>query len=226
MSNNIIDNYKRLGILHKLIKTDIKQYLNIQESIISVNDIEKEIKKICTKWFKLEKDKTNENIEFAFPIGIGINHVTAHWNPIYINPTNESIYSITPKYYNKDNDIIKIDIGIYNTQGNIIDSAFSYSKNEELIKLIEISEQSTQLMIKNSGNEVLLSDLGQIVEEYIKSKEIKIKNKIYQLNVIGSLCGHELKKNSLHGGKAVPNINYPIYKERMFENEIYAIDHL
>merc|ERR1712146_314907 len=89
--------------------------------------------------------------------------------------------------------------------------------------LINISKEATELAIKNSGPDVILGELGGLIQEYIESKEIEIDNKILPIRSIYDLSGHNIAPYIIHVDKAVPNIRFPYY-ERMKENEVFAIE--
>jgi methionyl aminopeptidase len=121
-----------------------------------------------------------------------------------------------------NNDIIKIDYGVH-YNGMIIDSAFTLHFNPKYDEFINISKEATDIAIKHSGPDAVLGEIGGEVEEFIKSKEITIDDKVYPLTVMKDLSGHLIKPFEIHAGKAVPNIaiRYPL---RMMEGEFYAIE--
>ena len=71
---------------------------------------------------------------------------------------------------------------------------------------------------------MLLSEIGREIEENMRSYEIKINKKNKCIVPVKSLCGHEINLFRIHGDKVIPNINYPIYKERIKEGEFYAVE--
>ncbi len=101
--------------------------------------------------------------------------------------------------------------------------AFSWCPNGKYNDLIDISKGATELAIKNSGVDVILGELGGLIQEYIESKEIEIDNKILPIKSIYDLSGHNIAPYIIHLNKAVPNIRIP-YFERMKENEVFAIE--
>ena len=201
------NDFKKSGIIHKIIQTKIKEnYDNFKTALDIVNFIEDNIR-ILTKY-----DNNNPlRAGIAFPVGISINDVAAHFTP---SSNNNPIL-------NKD-DIIKIDFGVH-INGCITDGAFSWCPSGKYNELIDISTGATNLAIKNSGPDAILGDIGEIIQEYIESKEIIIDNKNYKIKSIYDLCGHNIAPYVIHVNKAVPNIKIN-YKERMLEGEIFAIE--
>jgi methionyl aminopeptidase len=152
------------------------------------------------------------NAGIGFPVGVGVNNCVAHYTPNY----EDEDYMIS------NNDIIKIDYGVH-YNGMIIDSAFTLHFNPKYDEFINISKEATDIAIKHSGPDAVLGEIGGEVEEFIKSKEITIDDKVYPLTVMKDLSGHLIKPFEIHAGKAVPNIaiRYPL---RMMEGEFYAIE--
>jgi methionyl aminopeptidase len=148
----------------------------------------------------------------GFPVGVGVNNCVAHYTPNY----EDNDYMLS------NNDIIKIDYGVH-YNGMIIDSAFTLHFDPKYDEFIHISKEATNIAIKHSGPDAILGEIGGEVEEFIKSKEITIDDKVYPLTVMKDLSGHLIKPFEIHAGKAVPNIaiNYPL---RMMEGEFYAIE--
>ena len=75
------NDYKKSGIIHKLVSTNIKDELKVGiTSLDIVKSIETKIKKL-TKYN--EDDPLKSGI--AFPVGIGINKIAAHFTPCLNN---------------------------------------------------------------------------------------------------------------------------------------------
>ena len=83
------------------------------------------------------KDSLNNSI--AFPTGISLNNVAAHYTP-----TKNSSHIIN------NDDVIKIDYGVHN-DGYIIDSAFTINLNNEYEVLLNASKDAIESVIKNVG---------------------------------------------------------------------------
>lgn len=195
---NIKDDIKSAYIHKNIVKELYNKNYENKSSLEIVNEIERLIKKEC---------------EIAFPVGIGINECIAHNTPLN---NNEII---------KNGDLIKIDFGTH-INGHITDSAFTIGVNTtKFDDLINISKRATMIGVENSGIDVLLSEIGEKIEEYICSKEIEIDNKSYVLKNIKELCGHSIAPYIIHSGKALPNCKLDFeYNIRMKIGEKYAIE--
>lgn len=199
--------FKKSGIIHKIVNNKIKEKLYDGISALELTEyIESQIKTYS------KYDKNNPlKAGIGFPVGISINDVAAHFTP---SLENNPIIS--------GDDVVKIDYGVH-INGCISDGAFSWCPSNKYNELINISKEATEVGIKNSGPDAILGSIGKEIQEVIESCEIEIDNKVLQISSIRDLCGHQIKPYIIHAGKAVPNIGLP-YFERMLEDEIYAIE--
>ena len=214
MNNNNILKDALLGAkVHKNVSKKVYEYVKPGVTIKEIIDfIENGIREE-TKYNNLEPLKCG----IGFPIGIGINNCVAHYTLNYEDCILENNNKILDK-----NDIIKIDYGVH-YNGMIIDSAFTLWFDEKYNEFINLSKEATDYAIKQCGVDVILGEIGETIEEFIKSHELTINEKTYNINVMKDLSGHMIKPFEIHAGKAVPNIKikYPL---RMNENEFYAIE--
>lgn len=207
MDKNLLNAIKAATV-HKKVGRNIREFIKIGMSLTEIASyIEDEIKKEV-------QYNINNPLErgIGFPVGLGLNNLAAHYTPNY----NED------KIYLKDTDILKIDYGVH-FNGIIIDSAFTISFNPLYEEFIQISKNVTNFAVNLCGPDALLGDIGEQIHEYIKSKEVTINGKIYELEVMQELSGHKIAPFTIHAGKAVPNIKI-FYPVRMKENEFYAIE--
>lgn len=201
------DDFKKSGIIHKIVQQKVKNNLtNFNTALDIVEFIEENIK-IFSKFNSSEPLKSG----IGFPVGISINDVAAHFTP---SKDNNPIIN--------NDDLVKIDFGVH-INGCISDGAFSWCPSGKYNELINISKCATELAIKNSGPDVILGELGGLIQEYIESQEIEIDGKIKSIKSIYDLSGHNIGPYEIHVNKAVPNIKIP-YFERMKENEVFAIE--
>ena len=203
------NNIKKSGIIHKLVRKKILEYV---KPGVLLYDIRKNIETwICEYSNSTPNTYDYINSSIAFPVGLSINNIAAHHSPFFQDKT---VYT--------ENDILKIDYGIQ-FNGEMVDAAFSITHNPELEKLKEISEEATNKVIKLSGIDTVLCDLGREIEEIFTSYELEINGKLYPIKPCRDLCGHQILPYKIHGKKVIPNINIS-YQNRMDEGEIYAVE--
>lgn len=203
------DDFKKAGEIHKIVKDKVKNILKVGISSLEITEfIENEIKNLINY-----DDANFLKAGVGFPVGININNVVAHFTP---NIENNPII--------KHDDLVKIDFGVH-INGCISDGAFSWCPSGKYNELITIAEKASNIGVLNSGNDVFLSEIGELIEEYIESQEIEIDGKTIPIFSISDVFGHNILPFEIHGGKAVPNVklNFP-YNEKMLEGEIYAIE--
>jgi methionyl aminopeptidase len=211
MNNNILKDALQGAKVHKNVSHKVYQYVKPGITIKEIIDfIETEIKEE-TKYNNLEPLKCG----IGFPIGIGINNCVAHYTLNYEDSKSGN------KILNK-NDIIKIDYGVH-YNGMIIDSAFTLCFDEKYNEFIDLSKEATNFAIKQCGVDAILGEIGESIEEFIKSHELTIDGINYNINVMRDLSGHMIKPFEIHAGKAVPNIKIN-YGLRMNESEFYAVE--
>lgn len=213
MNNNILKDALQGAKVHKNVSKKVYDYVKPGLSIKEIIDFIENGVKEETKYNNLDPLKCG----IGFPIGIGINNCVAHYTLNYEDCILENGNKILDK-----NDIIKIDYGVH-YNGMIIDSAFTLYFDEKYNEFINLSKEATDYAIKQCGVDAILGEIGSSIEEFIKSHELTIDEKTYNINVMKDLSGHMIKPFEIHAGKAVPNIkiNYPL---RMNENEFYAIE--
>ncbi|UCE09068.1 MAG: type II methionyl aminopeptidase [Candidatus Thorarchaeota archaeon] len=120
----------------------------------------------------------------AFPTGVSINHVTAH----YTSPAGDR--STVPDW-----GLVKLDVGVH-IDGYIADTALTVDIDGSLEGLVAATNDALQeaIIMMNPGTS--LSDVGKKIEDVIGA---------YGVRSIKDICGHDLKRFKLHGEKKVPN---------------------
>lgn len=148
----------------------------------------------------------------AFPTGVSLNNVAAHFSPNYGDTT-------VLKY----GDVCKIDFGTH-VNGHLVDSAFTVAFDPKYEMLLKASQESTEAGIRVAGIDARLSDIGHIVQETMESFEVEIDGKVYPVRSVRNLCGHSIEQYRVHGDKQVPNSSGSDPSIRMKEGEQYAIE--
>ncbi len=198
---SILENFEKAAEIHKQIR---KKAYNLIKPNIKYYDITKSIYDMIQE----EHNKSPE-INIAFPIGFSVNNIIAH----------DSSHPNDKRTLMQD-DILKLDIGIH-CNGYIIDSARTLIINNNNDNLILSTKEATDIAIKNSGIDVRLYELSELIQETIESYEYKDK----QIKAIGVLGGHNIERYKIHGGKLILSKPNEIQENmKMLENEIYAIE--
>lgn len=188
--------------IHRNVKNKLLTYIKPEMKLLDIvkfieNNIEEELPN------QVNKGK-------AFPVGVSVNNCAAHFT------CHENCNKILKK-----DDLISIDYGVH-YDGNIIDSAFTFSLDNKYDELLQYSREVTDLGIKNLNIDVYLPDWGKEINEFVTSKEITIDGKIYPLKTITQLTGHNIKPWVIHGGTYLPSFNFN-YPKRITE-DVYAVE--
>jgi len=190
----------------------IKKYMQWSSEIH--NQIEDELRLIClpgakiidiVKYIELRIDQLTKkylddnSIDYslphgkAFPVGINLNYVAAHWSPLTDN--DQTIIS--------KSDVVTIDYGIH-FDGYILDAAFSFAYDEKHRQLLECGLVACQETAK-------LAKVGEQI--YTLSSNIIKTVKKYNYSLIYDLCGHQIGQYKIHNGFVVPNCDINLNKK-------------
>lgn len=181
----VIDCLKKASTIHNDTKDFIIPYIKENTSIFNICElIENNIR-------ALNNDNNQINNGIAFPTGISINNVAAHYTP-----DKRCSRLIKP------DDVIKIDYGVHHN-GYIIDSAFTINLDNQYQYLLDASKDAVNSVIKNIGVGTHFSDLSEIIEEVVNSYEYndKYTGTTNTVKLIDNLYGHNIKQWEIHGGK-------------------------
>ncbi|MHA1961140.1 MAG: type II methionyl aminopeptidase [Candidatus Thorarchaeota archaeon] len=120
----------------------------------------------------------------AFPTGVSINHVTAH----YTSPIGDR--STVPDW-----GLVKLDVGVQ-VDGYIADTALTVDIDGSLEGLVAATDDALQEAISIMNPGTSLGVVGKRIEDVISA---------YGVRSIKDICGHDMKRYKLHGEKKVPN---------------------
>ena len=202
-----LEKYRQAGEIHKKVRKYIQPLIKSGIKYTTIcNLIESKISKEINK---ISHNQLNNGI--AFPTGISINNVAAHFTPSYLD---ERIV--------KCDDVIKIDYGVH-IDGCIIDSAFTININNQYNNILRASDEAVAIILKNIGVDSRFKELSELSQEVVESYEYENK----PLKVIDNLAGHNILPWKIHGGKLLHGkpTNNLIYDDlRIEENDIMAIE--
>ncbi len=134
---------------------------------------------------KIESEITKNNGQIAFPTNISINDIAAH-DTAFPNDTRTF----------KDDDIIKIDIGVH-IDGYIADTATTISFNNNKADMLKASRKALENAIKITRPGTNIGSIGKTIQETIES---------YGYKPVSNLSGHYLGQYLIHTGTSIPNI--------------------
>ena len=124
----------------------------------------------------------------AFPTGIGVNDVTAHYSP---QPGDDSVF--------KEGDVAKIDFGTH-VEGYVTDTAVTVTFNPEYELLLDAAERVLQTAVETAKKERRVGEIGRVVHHEAARLGFK---------TIENLTGHTVDRYVVHSGKSIPSLYMP-----------------
>lgn len=138
----------------------------------------------------------------AFPTGIGVNQVTAHYAP---QDGDESVF--------RDEDLVKVDFGVH-VDGYVTDTSVSVTFNPEYNLLLEATQRALDAAIATARREPRTGEIG---------REIHREAARFGFKTIENLTGHSVDRYVVHAGKSIPNLYMP-GMQSLKKGEVFAIE--
>lgn len=157
------------------------------------------------------EDGDNIRGGIAFPTGLNINHIAAHYSPNAGNTTTV-----------KPGDVMCVDFGVH-VNGRIVDSAFTLAWDPVYDPLLAAVRAATDTGLAAAGIDVRMCDIGEVVQEVMESYEVTIGKDTHPVKCIRNLNGHNIGQWQIHGGKSVPIVKNND-TTKMEEGEVFAIE--
>jgi methionyl aminopeptidase len=150
----------------------------------------------------VEKEIAARGASPAFPTGIGVGHVTAHYSP---QEDDTSVF--------KETDLVKVDFGVH-VEGYIADTAVTVTFNSEHRLLLEATEKALGAAIEAAKKEQRTGEIG---------REIQREASRWGFRTIENLTGHTLDRYVVHAGKSIPNLYVP-GTQSLKKGDVFAIE--
>ncbi len=150
----------------------------------------------------IEEEIVRRGGQPAFPTGIGINGVTAHYAPQ--EDDQRRIGS---------SDIVKIDYGVH-FDGYIADTAVTVTENPSHQLMVESTRRALEAAINVVRRDSRTGEIGRAIEAAARKEGFK---------TINNLSGHTLERYTVHAGKSIPN-QYSPNLPALKRDEVFAIE--
>ncbi len=150
----------------------------------------------------IEEEIVRRGGQPAFPTGIGINGVTAHYAPQEGDETR-----IT------EDDLVKIDYGVH-FDGYIADTAVTITESPKYQLLMETTRRALDAAINVAKRDTRTGEIGRAIEAAARQEGFK---------TISNLSGHTLEQYTVHAGKSIPNLYAP-NQPMLRRDEVFAIE--
>jgi methionyl aminopeptidase len=151
---------------------------------------------------RVEEEIVRRGAQPAFPCGIGVNEVTAHYAPLETDP---SVID--------EGDVVKVDYGVH-IDGYIADTAVTVTFNPMYQSLLEATERALRAAIDIVMKDRRTGEIGRAIHTEAEREGFK---------TISNLSGHTLERYIVHAGKSIPNLfvpNLPALKK----GDVFAVE--
>lgn len=138
----------------------------------------------------------------AFPTGIGVNQVTAHYAP---QDGDGSVF--------REEDLVKVDFGVH-VEGYVTDTSVSVTFNPEYDLLLEATRRALEAAVATARREPRTGEIG---------REIHREAARFGFKTIENLTGHTVDRYVVHAGKSIPNLYMP-GMQSLKKGEVFAIE--
>jgi methionyl aminopeptidase len=210
MNNDFLQEYRYGAEVHRQVRQWAAKNIKPGQSLTEIAEgIEDSVRALTGHPGLEEGDNIKGGI--AFPTGLNLDHIAAHYSP---NAGNKTLLS-------KDN-VMKVDFGVH-INGRIVDSAFTMSFDPMYDNLLEAVREGTNTGIKEAGIDVRMGDIGAAIQETMESYEVEIRGETFPVKCIRNLNGHDIRQWQIHGGKSVPIVK-GTDQTKMEEGEVFAIE--
>ena len=150
----------------------------------------------------VEKEIEARGANPAFPTGIGVNQVTAHYAP---QNDDRSVF--------QEKDLIKVDFGVH-VDGYVADTAVSVTFNPDHRLLLEATERALDVAVETAKIETRTGEIGRNI--FAEASRLGFRT-------IENLTGHTLDRYIVHAGKSIPNL-YVQGMQSLKKGDVFAIE--
>lgn len=210
MNNDFLQEYRQGAEIHRQVRQWAQKNIKPGQSLTEIAEgIEDGVRALTGHPGLEEGDNIKGGI--AFPTGVNLDHIAAHYSP---NAGNKTLLA-------KDN-VMKVDFGVH-INGRIVDSAFTLAFDPMYDNLLEAVKQGTNTGIREAGIDARMGEIGTAIQETMESYEVEINGKTFPVKCIRNLNGHDIRQWQIHGGKSVPIVKSND-QTKMEEGETFAIE--
>lgn len=185
----IPDQYKKSGVITRAVRELVPDLVKPGGRLADVSAV-------------VEEEVRRRGGFPAFPTGIGVNHVTAHYAP---QEGDETRF--------KEGDLVKVDFGVH-VDGYVTDTSTTISLGREDDLIIDAAKKCLEVAIDAVKSDPRVGEVGRRV--YAEARR-------FGFRTIENLTGHTVDRFVVHAGKSIPNLyvpGMPVLKE----GDVFAIE--
>ncbi|SPQ23233.1 efbc8e2c-7a9c-4354-92c5-209d7ef7ac24 [Thermothielavioides terrestris] len=209
--DTFLQNYRKAAEVHRQTRRWVQETAKPGQTL---NDIAEGIEDSVRALLENAGLQPGEALKsgLGFPTGLCLNHQVAHYTP---NPGQKPVVL-------QEQDVLTVDFGVH-INGWIVDSAFTMAFDPTYDNLLAAVKDATNSGIKTAGVDVRISDVSAAIQEAMESYEVEIRGKTYPVKAVRNLCGHNIARYHIHGGKSIPFVKNRD-QTKMEEGEVFAIE--
>jgi methionyl aminopeptidase len=185
----IPDEYRKSGKITGEVKSLVRSAVKPGVGYIEICDF-------------VKREVESRGGRLAFPTGIGVNEVTAHYAP---QEGDDSVF--------REGDLVKVDFGVH-VDGYVTDTSVSVTYNPEYNLLLEATGRSLEAAIATARRDQRAGEIG---------REIHREAARFGFKTIENLTGHTVDRYVVHAGKSIPNLFTPGVQP-LKKGEVFAIE--
>ncbi len=210
MNNDFLQEYRYGAEVHRQVRQWAQKNIKPGQSLTEIAEgIEDSVRALTGHPGLEEGDNIKGGI--AFPTGVNLDHIAAHYSP---NAGNKTLLA-------KEN-VMKVDFGVH-INGRIVDSAFTLAFDPMYDNLLTAVKEATNTGIREAGIDARLGEIGTAIQETMESYEVEVNGETFPVKCIRNLNGHDIRQWQIHGGKSVPIVKSND-QTKMEEGEVFAIE--
>jgi methionyl aminopeptidase len=183
------EEYKKSGKITREVKGMVQAAVKPGVSFLEVCDL-------------VRKEVEARGGRLAFPTGIGVNEVTAHYAP---QDGDESVF--------REEDLVKVDFGVH-VDGYVTDTSLTVTFNPKYDLLLEATGKALEAAIATARREQRTGEIG---------REIHREAARFGFKTIENLTGHTVDRYVVHAGKSIPNLYLP-GMQSLKVGDVFAIE--
>ena len=185
----ISEQYKKSGAIVKEVKPLVESAVRPGAGFLDVCDL-------------VRREVEVRGGRLAFPTGIGVNQVTAHYAP---QEGDESVFA--------EEDLVKVDLGVH-VDGYVADTSVTVTLDPEFNLLLEATQRALDAAIATARREWRTGEIGRVIQREASR---------FGFKTIENLTGHTLDRYTVHAGKSIPNIYMP-HMQDLKKGDVFAIE--
>jgi methionyl aminopeptidase len=183
------EQYERAGKIARDMREWILENVSVPQTCLEIAD-------------GVEKEIARRGGQPAFPTGIGINAVTAHYSPQEGDQTRIG-----------GDDLVKIDYGVH-FDGYIADTAVTMTESPKYQVLMDTTKRALEAAINVAKRDSRTGEIGKAIEATARAEGFR---------TIRNLSGHTLEQYTVHAGKSIPNVYAP-NQPTLKRDDVFAIE--